>query len=112
MTCHPGLLLWSLPGIASALLLFSALACEPSSEPPGQEVSAGPIEITGRYQLAGVTTPPGSDQKRKIAGIMMIEQKGDHYTASFEFKTNFPGQGIFCMNMKEAQDKGPLPMVE
>lgn len=97
MTCHPGLFRSSLPGLASALLMFSAVACEPDAEPPALAVSAAPLEITGRYQLAGVTTTvgaPGSEQKRKIAGIMMIQQQGDHYTASFEFKTDFPGEGL------------------
>lgn len=93
MTCHPGFFRSSLPVLASALLMLLTLACEPSPAPPEKDVSAAPIEITGRYQLSGVTTTPGSDQKRKIAGIMMIEQQGDHYTASFEFKTNFPGEG-------------------
>lgn len=52
-----------------------------------------PIEVTGRYQMSGVTTTPGSDLKRKISGVMRIEQAGDLYKASYEFNTKFPGEG-------------------
>ena len=52
-----------------------------------------PIEVTGRYQMSGVTTTPGSDLKRKISGLMRIEQAGELYKASYEFKTKFPGEG-------------------
>ncbi|MDP6979559.1 MAG: hypothetical protein QF570_13315 [Myxococcota bacterium] len=55
--------------------------------------AALPVEITGRYKMSGVTTTPGSDQKRKIRGTIILEQKGDKYTASYEFKTSFPGEG-------------------
>jgi hypothetical protein len=82
-----------LSSLSLALLLCFPVACEPSSEPPAPEAAAEPLEISGRYELSGVTTTPGSDETRKISGVMLIEQEGDQYKASFEFKTSFPGEG-------------------
>lgn len=93
MTCRPGRFRPLLSNLSSVLLLCFSLACDRSSEAPSPEVAAGPIEISGRYELSGLTTTPGSDQGRKISGIMLIEREGDHYKASYEFKTNFPGEG-------------------
>jgi len=82
-----------LVSLSSALLLCFAAACEPSTETPAPEVDAAPMEISGRYELSGLTTTPGSKEGREISGVMLIEQDGDHYTASFQFKTSFPGEG-------------------
>jgi hypothetical protein len=48
--------------------------------------------ISGRYDLSGVTSTPGTDQSRRIGGSMVIRQMGDAYTASYEFETLFPGE--------------------
>ncbi|MBW2294056.1 MAG: hypothetical protein JRG94_17350 [Deltaproteobacteria bacterium] len=93
MSCRPGFFRPILSSLSSVLLICFAVACEPSTEPASPEVAAEPLQISGRYELAGVTTTPGSDQARKISGVMLIKQEGDHYSASFEFKTNFPGEG-------------------
>lgn len=86
------------PGIPLqlALLAATALLVACSGEDAADEdpsVAAAPLEITGRYEMSGVTVTPGSDQKRKINGSIILEQKGEEYVASFEFKTNFPGEG-------------------
>lgn len=93
MTDRPGFFHPLLSRLATALLVCFAAACEQSAEPPSPEAAAAPLEISGRYELSGVTTTPGSDQERKISGIMLIKQEGDQYTASFEFKTSFAGEG-------------------
>jgi hypothetical protein len=79
--------------LSSTLLLCFAVSCDQGNEAPAPEAMSEPLEIAGRYELSGETTTPGSDQSRKISGIMMIKQAGDLYTANFEFKTNFPGEG-------------------
>ncbi len=86
MVCRP---VWFVAALATSALL---LACSGASD-PAADVAAAPIEITGRYEMSGVTTTPGSDQKRKIHGTIVLQEKDDAYTASFEFKTNFPGEG-------------------
>lgn len=93
MTCRPGLFRPLLSNLSCVLLMCFALACDRNREAPSPEVAAGPTEISGRYELSGLTTTAGSDQGRKISGIMLIEREGDHYKASYEFKTNFPGEG-------------------
>ena len=93
MTSRPEFFRLLLYGLSIVLLLCFAVACEPSTETPAPEVDATPMEISGRYELSGVTTTPGSDQSRKISGVMLIQQDGDQYSASFQFKTNFPGEG-------------------
>ncbi len=79
---------------ATLLVLGGLVSCSGDDAPKAtSDQAALPPEITGRYKMSGVTTTPGSDQKRKIRGTIVLEQKGDKYTASYEFKTNFPGEG-------------------
>lgn len=79
--------------LAACFALSSFAACDDGSPKPVDESALEPIEVTGRYQMSGVTTTPGSDLKRKLSGIMRIEQAGQLYKASYEFKTKFPGEG-------------------
>ncbi len=90
----PGLSSPMIPcSVTIALLLSLALACERGAEPPTPQVATSLSEVSGRYELSGVTTTADSDQKRRIRGTMVIERAGDDYQASFEFKTSFPGEG-------------------
>lgn len=79
--------------LALGLVLCTASGCKDQSAAPVDPAAMDPIEVTGRYQMSGVTTTPGSDEKRKISGIMRIEQAGELYKASYEFKTKFPAKG-------------------
>jgi hypothetical protein len=79
--------------LAVAFVLLLASGCDSSTPETTSAPAMKPIEVTGRYQMSGVTTTPGSDLKRKISGIMRIEQAGSLYKASYEFKTKFPGEG-------------------
>jgi hypothetical protein len=82
------------PLLFTLLTLPLFLACnapETSETPP---VDAGPPElISGRYEVSGVTTVVGSNEKRKIAGTVILVQDGDTFTATYELKTQFPSEG-------------------
>jgi hypothetical protein len=83
---------------AAALLILACLAactvaCSPSDPPDTREAAQREAVISGRYEVEGVTTSPGSGAGRKIAGTVILVQEGDHYTATFDLKTTYPTQG-------------------
>ena len=81
--------------VASLGLTILCLGCEPSGGTTPAPAGGAPAEIadiSGRYDLSGMTTAPGTNHKRKISGTMVISQQGDAYTASYEFETLFPGE--------------------
>jgi hypothetical protein len=71
-----------------------AIACEPAQEQAIDVAAAAPISISGRYDVRGLTSTPGSPEKRKIEGAVVLAQEGDSYTATFELKTTWPAEGV------------------
>jgi len=72
------------------------LACGQSESPAPQAVAeqAEPIVVSGRYEVRGVTTVVGAQDRRKLAGTVILVQQGDRYTATFELKTKYPAEGV------------------
>lgn len=82
------------PLLLTLVTLPLCLACnapETTGTPP---VGAGPPEaISGRYDVRGLTSVVGTNDKRKIHGTVILVQDGDSYTATYELKTQFPTEG-------------------
>ena len=81
--------------VGSTLLAVSLSACgAPDSEPA--DVSAAPADmvISGRYDVKGLTLSPGTPDRRKIQGSVIIVRQGDRYTATYELGTTWPAEGI------------------
>lgn len=72
----------------SLTLLLSASACR-ESQPDTEELEAVPI--SGMYQVKGATVAVGGGHKREIAGIVILAENGDRYTATFQLNTTYPG---------------------
>jgi hypothetical protein len=75
-------------GVASA-------GCSESAPEPEADAEArpeAPEDISGRYDVSGITTTPGTDHRRKISGTIVLSREGDAYTASYELETLFPGE--------------------
>jgi hypothetical protein len=81
-----------IPGTRHLLpLLVLGLACGVGEE---ARVGAGsPHEISGQYEVTGVTVEKESGTQRPIAGMVVLVQEGDRYTASFELSTPYGGSG-------------------
>jgi hypothetical protein len=84
--------------LALALLLLGACGSGPE---PGSangalpEVEAGPpgspgTSIAGLYEVTGTTTELESGDVREISGTLILAQKGDRYTSTFNLRTMFP----------------------
>jgi hypothetical protein len=101
------------PPLALALssLLALGLGCgqetsESASPKSGSELEI--VDISGRYDLKGVTSAPGTDDEREIAGSMILTQEGEAYSASYEFKTLFPGENRPVVSNKIVVVQGRL----
>jgi hypothetical protein len=69
------------------------VACEPAQDDAIDVAAAAPTVISGRYHVKGVTSTPGSPEKRKIEGTVRLQQDGEHYSATYELKTTWPAEG-------------------
>lgn len=79
----------TVPAWLAVLSISGAWSCgEPRDDEPAS--STGPIEVSGRYDVSGTTTDPGRDEKRRIAGTIVVVQDGDTYTATYELQTTWP----------------------
>jgi hypothetical protein len=75
----------------AVLSISTAWSCGEGRD--GEPVAAtGPIQVSGRYEVSGTTTDPGRDQKRRIAGTIVVVQDGDGYTSSYELQTTWPSE--------------------
>jgi hypothetical protein len=82
--------------IRNLILLSAAVpalaACGPAEEQP---VSSSPeprnLDVSGMYAVEGETVTVGADERRDIAGTVILVQEGDAFTATFELKTTYPG---------------------
>jgi len=86
--------------IAAALLTalfvmgWVVMGCGPNEAPDlAEEADAPAADISGHYEVRGVTATTGGSDKRKISGSVILVQTDDRYTATFELKTKFPGEG-------------------
>lgn len=71
--------------------LVSGLACG-----AGEDSAGGlppPVEISGQFEVSGVTIEKQSGAQRPIAGKVVVVQEGDRYTARFELSTPYGGSG-------------------
>lgn len=103
MVCRPGFFRAFRASLSSTFKLVSLLgllgaggllmACSGGDEASKAVLDEAPLEISGRYQMSGVTATTGGNQKRKLKGSMVIEHKNGRYTASYDFKTKYPGEG-------------------
>ena len=78
--------------IIVTLAVAAVLACgaeerEVSSSPP---VPTEPIDVSGSYEVKGVTTELRSGATRDIQGMLILAQTGNAYTASFHMNTLYP----------------------
>lgn len=81
-------------GVLMPILAVATLvACDAADAPPDVAAAVDPEPISGRYEVRGVTRPlAGPDgQERRIAGMVILKQDGDAYTATFKLDTTFPG---------------------
>lgn len=78
---------------ARSLLLgiAPALACG-AGEDAGRGVTP-PVEISGQYEVAGVTVETESGAQRPIAGKVIVLREGGSYTTHFELSTPYGGSG-------------------
>ncbi len=84
----------TLLGATLCLATFGLGCGQPDRAAPAPEVEdTAPLgDISGRYDVKGVTSTPGTPHARQIAGTIVIRQVGDAYTASYELETLFPGE--------------------
>lgn len=82
-----GLAIVSIAPIAAATLT----ACGPREA--DDAAPAEPAEISGRYEVRGITTDPASPTKRRIEGTVILARDGDRYTATYELETVWPTEG-------------------
>jgi hypothetical protein len=59
------------------------------AEVAGEKIEAVPIP--GRYEVRGSTVAIESGHKRDIAGIIILSEEGESYTATFDLATTYPG---------------------
>ena len=81
-----------------ALLIGGACGAGPESgsanvAPP--DIAAAPpapggTSVAGLYEVAGTTTEIETGDEREIAGTLILAQKGDHYTSTFNLRTMYP----------------------
>jgi hypothetical protein len=69
----------------------SLLACGSESKAPSEAHSETPLPIEGIYDVRGITKRIGGGEERRISGTVILRQRDDRYTASFELDTTFPG---------------------
>ncbi|MFQ5514904.1 MAG: hypothetical protein ACE5FG_10735 [Myxococcota bacterium] len=75
--------------LLAAAWVALTLACD--SQPSRTAAPSGDeIEVTGVYQVGGITVEERSGAEREIEGTIVLEQQGDRYTARFNLATEFP----------------------
>jgi hypothetical protein len=75
---------------ALPIIFLLVLGCGgQDAEVAEEQVEATPIP--GRYEVRGATVAVESGHKREIAGIIILSQEGDQYTATFDLATTYPG---------------------
>lgn len=80
----------SLWWVAAASLLACGPAEEATTPAPAEPVEEHPIDLTGAWQVYGETVDIGGGNTRAIQGMLILEQDGDRYSASFHLTTNLP----------------------
>lgn len=93
----------SLPPSGRSLFLaclpaaLGLLACgEPQPPPaPSEGATASPTgqasELSGVYEVQGYTVQAAERRQRLISGTVALRAEGDHFNASFELETSYPG---------------------
>ena len=84
--------------LALALLVIGACGSGPESGsangalPDVAAAPAGPsgTSIAGLYEVAGTTTELETGDVREISGTLILAQRGDRYTSTFNLRTMFP----------------------
>jgi hypothetical protein len=79
---------------ALPLVWLPALCLAAACEERGQDlpdVSSAPPQLSGTYQMQGVTTVVETGDTRPIRGALILAQEGETYTATFHLETSFPG---------------------
>lgn len=59
----------------------------------GSVDTASPPQVSGHYEVTGVTVETGSGAQRPLQGIIVLTQEGDRYAARFELTTPYGGSG-------------------
>jgi hypothetical protein len=73
------------------LCLALGLACGVGEGTRSEAVP--PLEISGQYEVTGVTVEMQGGTQRPIRGKVVLVQEGDGYTANFELSTPYGGSG-------------------
>jgi hypothetical protein len=73
--------------LVAAILLLGG--CGGQEAEVAEEVELTPI--SGMYEVRGVTVAVESGHKRDIAGTIILTEKGEQYTATFQLATTYPG---------------------
>ena len=82
----------ALVALAAAILVLVAACDSGTGETPDVAAPVDPVPISGLYDVSGVTRAiQGPGDERRIAGTVVLKEKGDSYTATFKLDTTFPG---------------------
>ncbi len=73
------------------LCLAPGLACGVGEDT--REEVVHPLEISGQFEVTGVTIETQSGTQRPIRGKVVLVREGDRYTAQFELTTPYGGSG-------------------
>lgn len=69
-----------------------ALACGGEAPEPSVDAAPPATEISGVYDVSGVTVDLRNGNRRDISGTVVLDADGDGYTATYELSTAFPTQ--------------------
>ena len=87
----------SLPGIprtaASCAALVCLAACSDAPHTLPSVSSPPPAPVDGVYRVSGTTVEVESGIGRRISGLVVLRQKGAHYSTHFELSTEFRHDG-------------------
>jgi hypothetical protein len=70
----------------AAVAFAAALALDATA----QEKAEGEVSFSGHYHVKGVTVQKASGVTRELRGTIILVQKGDSYTSTFDLQTKFP----------------------
>jgi hypothetical protein len=77
------------PSSAVGLVSVLLFACGGDRQ-ANPQVAEAPIDVTGSYEVHGVTTELESGARRDIGGMLILTQDGDTYSAKFHLNTMYP----------------------
>jgi hypothetical protein len=67
-----------------------ALAAALTLDATAQEKGASEVLFSGHYHVKGVTVQKATGVTRELRGTIILVQKGDSYTSTFDLQTKFP----------------------